>query len=262
MDKYFFTSRIIDNSKIPSVEYNGKKYKVINFNELTGDADLSKFGFEPGTTADNLRLFIHTVNNEKINNLENVIFLSDPANQGFLCASYVSARNHPTYGGNKFGVSMASENVNIANAAQKNQGSGCGKNLLHFINIITDSNAEDAYRTLILDCIKRELNITDSEYSMLFKIIQKYKYASQLDNIDSIKIGNKTFSGKQIKQAVSNADDLMMVKSRHNSRHNEANLYAPKTNAVIAKAESIEELPQKLLDFAEKHNLPIYILGK
>lgn len=256
----FYTSRIIDNSKIPVIEYNGKKYKVINFNELTGDADLSKFGFEPGTTADNLRLFIHTVNSEKINNLENVIFLSDPANQGFLCASYVSAKNHPTYGGNKFGVSLASENVNIANAAPNNQGSGRGKNLLHFINIITDSNAEDAYRTLIPDCIKRELNITGSEYSMLFKIIQKYKYASQLDNIDSIRIGNKTFSGKQIKQAVSNADDLMMI--RHSSKHNEANLYVPKTNAVIAKAESIEELPQKLLDFAERHNLPIYILGK
>ena len=43
--------------------------------------------------------------------------------------------------------------------------------------------------------------------------------------------------------------------------NNEANLYNPKTEAVVAKVKSMDKIPQKLLDFAQKHNLPIYILG-
>ena len=40
------------------------------------------------------------------------------------------------------------------------------------------------------------------------------------------------------------------------------NIYVPKVNAVIAKVETIDEVPQELLNFAKKHNLPILILGK
>ena len=45
-------------------------------------------------------------------------------------------------------------------------------------------------------------------------------------------------------------------------RLNEANLYSPKINAVVAKVNSISEIQQEFLDFAQKHNLPIYLLGE
>ena len=46
------------------------------------------------------------------------------------------------------------------------------------------------------------------------------------------------------------------------NRHNEVNLYTPKANAVIAKVNSIKEVPQELLDFAKKHDLPVLLLGE
>ena len=36
----------------------------------------------------------------------------------------------------------------------------------------------------------------------------------------------------------------------------------PKINAFVAKVNSIDEIPQPFLEFVQKHNLPIYILGK
>ena len=249
----FFTSKIIDNSKIPTIKYNGRWYQIINLKELNPNTDLYQYGFEKGTTVDNLRLFIHTVNQCKLNKLEDAFNLSDPSYQGLLCASYVSVNHHPTYTNNQFGVSLVSENVNIANAALHNQTSGTGKGLNSFIDIIT----KDVHRDLIPNYIKKALDITDNEYIELYGKIQNYECASELDDVDFIKIGDKQFTGRQIKQVISEADDLMM----QNSRNNEANLYTPKTNAVAARVNSFSELPQKLLDFAYKHHLPIIILG-
>ena len=39
-------------------------------------------------------------------------------------------------------------------------------------------------------------------------------------------------------------------------------IYVPKINAFVAKVDSIDEIPQSYLDFAQQHNLPIYLLGK
>ena len=89
--------------------------------------------------------------------------------------------------------------------------------------------------------------------------MQKYRYPSQLDNDREIKLGEKVFSARQIKNAIRNADEVMIISLR--SQHNEANLYSPKTQGIIAKTDSIEQLPKELLDFAQKHNLPIFLLG-
>lgn len=259
MGQIFLPNKIITPSKIPNVEYKGKTYKVINFKELSADTDLFQLGFEPNTTVDNLRLFIHTVNDNKISNLENVYRLNDSNNQGFICASYVSVQDKPTFGNNKFGVSLYGENVNIANASFSNQGSGSNKDFFGFSEILRGQNSKSAYRKLIPDLIKKELNLSDEEYALLYTKLQKIRYISQLDNIGTITLGEKTFSAKQIKDAIRNADEITIASLK--SQHNEVNLYTPKTQAVVAKVNSIEELPQELLNFAHKYNLPIFILG-
>ena len=109
---------------------------------------------------------------------------------------------------------------------------------------------------MIPSSIKSTLGLRDVEYAELFSQLQRIKYASQLDNIPEIKIGDKTFSGTEIKEAIQKADDFMI-----SGVQNEANLFAPKTNAVVAKVSSFEEIPQELLDYAYEHDLPIYILG-
>lgn len=254
----FLTNSIIDKSKVPTVEYNGKTYQVINFSELSADTDLQQYGFEPNTTTDNLRLLIHTVNQNSISqNLENVLLLGESANQGFLCASFVSIENKNTYWNNKFGVSLRAENTNIANASSENQGSGCGKGFERFLDVITGKDLISQFRHQVPDSIKKSLGLTDSEYSELYATLQKYSHASQLDNVPTVTVNGKTFTGTQIKEAVTSADDSII----NSKNHNELNVYTPQANAVIAKVNTIEEVPQELLDFAEKHNLPIYLLG-
>ena len=44
--------------------------------------------------------------------------------------------------------------------------------------------------------------------------------------------------------------------------HNEANIFNPRINAVVAKVNSFDDIPQKLLDFAHNHSLPILLLGR
>ena len=161
---------------------------------------------------------------------------------------------------NKFGVSLESEQVNIANASEVNQKSGFEKGFSKFGDIITGQDDASQHRKLVPTTIKQALKLSDKEYADLFAKIQKYKYSSQLDNVSEIKVGDKTFTGKQIKEAISNANDMMI--KRLTIVCNEANLYSPKINAVVAKVASMEEMPQELLNYAKKYNLPIYLLGK
>jgi len=259
----FLVNKIVDSSKLPKTEYNGQVYKIIDFTKLPKDFDLSKYGFESGTTVDNFRLFFHTIKERELKNkLEAIVHLSDASNQGYLCASYVSIDNHPTFLDNKFGVSIYSENINIANAINYNQSSGTGKNFYDFTKIVSDKDINHSYRNLISNSIKKSLKLSDSEYSELYSKIQNYKFISQLDNTDTITVRNKKFSGEEIKKAIIFADDLMLLHLKNAvSIYNEANLYNPKTNAVVAKVNSIEEIPQILFDYAQKYNLPIYIIG-
>ncbi len=272
MGQMFLTNKVINQSKLPTVEYDEQEYKVVDLTSLSKDFDLSQFGFEPGTTPENMRIFVHMVRPEYDKTLETVYNLGDVANQGLLCASYVSVDNSHTCWELQFGVSLEADNVNIANATYKDQHSGRNKNFDDFADIITQQpilleegwlsfpkDNDSNFRNLISDSIKQELGLSDSEYSQLYSSIQKYKYTSQFDNIPEIKVGDKTFTGAQVKQAILNADELT-IKNNPN-RHNEANLYAPKVNAVVAKVSKLEDVPQELLAFAQEHNLPIYLLG-
>ena len=250
-----FTNKIIKENLIPDVEYNGKKYKVIDFTKQSTPDDLSKVGFEPGTTKDNLRLFIHMADDK---NLDTVMHLSDVAQGSFLCASEISLEHKPTYWEQKFGVSLEAENINIANIAAENQGSGYGKDFNIFSEIITgkESYLSD-YRNNIPQIIKAELNLSDDEYTELFEQFAAFKHLSQIKDNEMYTFGDKSIQGSKIKEAIQTAQDSMISEEQ-----NEANLYNPKVNAFVAKVDSIDEIPQEYLDFAEKYNLPIYLLGE
>ena len=250
----FLTTKIINPNKIPTIEHNGREYRVINFTQLPKNTDLSQFGFEPGATVENFRFWMHMVNRLNIKrNLETIQILKNPEHEGFLCASYGSIKNHPTYKNLKYGVCLEAEQVNIGNASIKNQGSGDKKDFLNFRKIITSS----PHRNSIPAFIKDALQLSDEEYMQLFSQMQNFKYSSQLDNIAEIKIGEKTFTGPQVKEVILKANDLLL-----SDQHNEANLYSPKINAAIAKACSLNEVPQEFLDFAYKYKLPIYLIGE
>ena len=263
-----FTSKIVKPDLIPTQEYNGQTYKVINFTELPEDFDLSQYGFTPDTTPNSLRLYVHMT--ESKTNLEKVFTLSDVAKGGFLCASYISLNNKSTYYDQRIGLSLEAENVNIANAARYNQGSGGQKDFASFSEIITGDTKNSGpynlskYRNTIPNTIKQELNLTDEEYKLFYEQFAKLQYETQIRDDKEYTIGSKTIMGADIKAAIRNANNNLFDKSKIKS-HNESNLYNPKINAIVAKINSLEELAAEypdILSFAQEHNLPIYLLGE
>ncbi|MBR5303606.1 MAG: hypothetical protein IKU37_02125 [Candidatus Gastranaerophilales bacterium] len=262
---FFLTSKVINPKKLPTIKHNGTEYKVINFTQLPEDFDLFQFGFEPGTSVENFRIWMHMFHNNKLNNPETLYELQDVNNEKLLCATYGSVKNSKTYDYRKYGVSLEVEQVNIANATNCDQNSDeyrIKKDFKRFKDIILGMDDVSEYRDFIAESIKATLNLTFEEYRDLYPQIQKYKYASQLDNTSEIKIGNKIFTGKQIKEAILKANDSMIIENPRPLDCNEAILYTPKINAIIAKTNTLNDIPQTLLDFAEKYALPIYLLGE
>lgn len=251
-----FTSKIIRDDLIPRVEYKGETYKVIDFTKMGSDTDLTQFGFAPDVTYDNARFYIHMADNAR--KLETVDYLSDIANGGFLCASYVSTDNCNTYYNKSFGVSLEVENVNIANAANVNQSSGGRKGFHEFGQIITGQMQDlGDYRATIPTSVKSALGLNDEEYSELFQLFASKKYISQIKDNETYKIGSKTINGKKIKEAIQEAGNNLF----NLETHNESNLYNPKINAFVAKVDSIEKIPKEFLKFVREHDLPIYLFG-
>jgi hypothetical protein len=67
----------------------------------------------------------------------------------------------------------------------------------------------------------------------------------------------KTLTGKEVRTAILHAQDSILS----SEVHNEVNVYAPRISGVVAKVDSIEEVPQYVIDYAQEHDLPLYILG-
>ena len=257
LGQLIFTSKIIRKDLIPKISYQGVDYKVIDFTKINQNTDLSKFGFAPEVTYDSLRLLVHMI--EKIIDLKMVNELLNTANQGFLCSSYISLDNITTYDDRKFGVSLEAENVNIANASDSNQGSGNRKDFNIFSAIISGNDEYlSQFRKKIPSIIKKELELSDEEYIELYELIASKKYLSQIKDDETYSIKGKNIRGKKIKEAIQKAQDKLF----NNKENNEVNLYNPKINAFIARVNSIDKIPQECLNFVQKYDLPIYLLGE
>lgn len=246
-----YTSKIIKNDLIPKIKYNEKTYKVINFTELSEDTDLSVYGFEPDTTPKTTRLFVHM--NNKAVKLDVIEKLANTTNGSFLCASYVSPKKCPTYNDLKFGVSLEAENINIANYTRTNQFSGNKKDYDDFFGMINKTRNRNDQS----DFIMKTLNINAEEYAELFKQIAPKQFLSQIKNDEIYNIEQKQLTGASIKKALQKLSQNSLCAMLHN----EANLYQPHINAFVAKVDNISKIPKEFLQFVERYDLPIFLLG-
>lgn len=246
-----FTNKIINPKLLPKIKYKDKEYKVIDFSKYSKDDDLSKIGFEPKTTKEKLRLMVHMSN--KLENLEAVMKISDTNISSLLCASYISLKNKATYNEYKFGLNLDVPNKNIINASKINQLSGRKKGDEQMENILNNNS----YRQKIPASIKSHAKLSDIEYRDLYSKMLHFKYFSQIKDKEFYHLSEKVVLGKDLKYAIKISSDSLL-----HAYHNEINLYKPTPNAFVAKVNSIEEIPDKYLDFARKHDLAILILGK
>ncbi len=239
-------------SRVSIVEHNGKNYKCINFTEIQNDEDLSKYGFMPNTKKEDIRFQTHMA--RKAENLETIMSLQEISNDSVLSTSYTSLTNNKTYYGTKFGVILDNEVENIANATKENQGSGYGKGWSNFVQLKTSENNN----TLLLSELQEILGINEEEYEELYKQFSGKKYISAIRNTKEFTAGDKKFSGEKLADAILEAQDKLLETGES---HNEVVAYNTKVRGFIAKVESIDEIPEEFLNFVEKYDLTIYIVG-
>ncbi len=238
--------------KVPKVTHKGKEYKCINFTKIDDNEDLSKYGFAPNLKKDDIRFQTHMA--KSASQLETLMSLQEISNDSVLSTSYTSLEKNKTYYGTKFGVILDNETENIANATEQNQASGYGKSWSDFVQL-KNSNENN---TLLPSTLQKILNINENEYEELYKQFSGKKYLSSIRNTKEFTAGDKKFTGKQLADAILETQDDLFGCDLY---HNEVVAYNTKVRGFIAKVDSIEEIPEEFLDFVEKYNLTIHIVG-
>ncbi len=262
------TSRIITPSKIPQVIHQGKTYKVINLSKLADNQDMSQFGFVQGVKKENIRFLTHFIPDHTMaESAQKIDILSDVSRPGVLSTSLLSPQKNKTYGYRKYGFVLESENSNIANAYEMNQGSGNKKDFDNFVHFVCcDEPLTKPFfkktRTFLRNNVLQELSLKypdldETEYGEIYKQIIAKKHFGQIADLNTEK---RTIKGEDLKQALSKAQDKLFNPCP--TEHNEIVVYNPKISGMIFKENSIEEVPQDLLDFAHERNLPIVLFGK
>ena len=252
-----------DASKIEAVNYKGKEYKTVNFHNISDDEDLGKYGFMPGRTKKDINFLVHMVDtNSAKENLMTLKHLSSPVNGGVLSESLITPYYKRTYCDRKYGVMLSQINANVVNAREKNQGSGYEKDFSNILNLVFGYASEQRkkFRNEFLVNLGIDPNaISDKEFAEFYRenIVSKTAF-SQFASNREYKLGNKTVTGEDIKQAIIKFQDSLIDKKEEN--HNEIVGYVPKIQAVIAKEKSIDKVPDDVLEFAHENNLPVVLI--
>ena len=256
-------TKILVSSKIPQVEYNGKKYKVLDFTRLSPDCNLESLGLWGAKTPDDLRLLVHMLpENGVVDAFCTAELLTDVANEGVLSISLLSLKNKVTYKNRPDGIVVNIENNNFATAYPENQFTATSKDFSHFIKLSAHNDKE---RSFLKDQVVSALEptygkISDEEYGRVYSFISKTKYLSQINNEVNFDTGKRLILGKDLKQAISMAQDELI--NRIPDKHNEIVAFDPKIAAIISKRNSLQDVPSKLLDIANDRNLPIILIGE
>ena len=101
-------------------------------------------------------------------------------------------------------------------------------------------------------------DIEDDYVKFYRNVLSKLTSYDQIKNDDEFQIGEIKFDGATLKANLARIrDDLIDFKGE---THNEIISYLPTIEAVISKADSLDEVPQELLDFANTNDLPIVLI--
>lgn len=243
---------------------NGREFKVINFNEIENGKNLFDYGFEYGKTKEDLNFLVHMVDEHRMSeSLRTVDMLTSSVNGGVLSESIISPKYRRTYCNRKYGVLLSQINANLVNMNDSNQGSGDQKDFNDITRLTFDSFA-NSRRSNFRNGFLKELGleadkVSDRDFGEFYKnhVVGKTSL-SQFDEKRKYQIGKKTFSGKEIKEAIKKYQtSLIDVKE---AGHNELVGYIPKIKAVVAKEKTISAVPSELLDFAYENNLPVVLV--
>ena len=251
-----FPTRILDEEKIPEIEYKGNKYRVLDVTETKDDEDLSKVGLSVKNKKD-LRFLYH------MGNLETLEDLLKPTNNSMLSMSLISPDKRITYGyeSDKIGVMLDITNSNIGISYPENFRSGWEKDFHNFAEMVFKESAFDEQRKFqsekIKEALSQKYNIKKIDYAELYKALIDKQFLGQ---IEDVKLPNGLIiNGKDIIKAYKYSENELIKNS--NIQRNEIVAYNPQMKGLILMGTSMDEIPESTLKFVKKHNLPIFIMG-
>ena len=258
------THKIVSPHKLKNhiVEYDGRKYALINLNALWDDDLVDSFGFSFGLTKKDLRFLVHMVSKEYIkDDLDKVKYLSSPLNGGVLSMSLISPIHDGTYQGRSNGVILSQSNSNLINMSSDNQSSGTQKDYEDMLHLIFSSHHRKFYLRSLVNKLDLNLEkVSDLELAEFYR-----KYLANLYSIkeiyskDEYSICGVKFSPQRLEKAILEIQDGL-IHTKDTYLHNELIGYVPKIEAVISKAKSIDNVPNGLLEFAYENNLPVVLI--
>ena len=233
-------------------------FKVLNFNKLSKNESLQKYGFAKGVTKNDARFFVH-MTEPTMTKLESVDVLTEnPLNQSAWSVSLIKALCNSTYGNQSFGFVFEIPQSNIAEAYSQNLGSGAEKNIYNFEEILF--NEKNEQRTFVRDSLLEELknngiSLNKLEYAQLSKYLLTKKYLSQITN--DIKIGGQLIKASVLTSCLEKSREKLFEETQV---HNEIVAINPKIKGLIVKGKTLDECPKEFLYFAQKHDLPIILM--
>ena len=254
-----FPTSILDSEKIPIIEHNGQKYRVLDISNLPENADLSKYGLSVSDKKD-LRVMFH------YGDFETMQTLTKPFNEAVICSTMISPDKKATYCGQIIGMMLEAPNANVINSYSNNQGSGCGRDITAFVKMSFSNETQwfrknNEYRTFQRDIFLKELSLkydlTESDYADIYKQIVDKKFITRISDI-TLSNGT-TIKSEDLKSAYKTVEEAIMKNTE--IEHNEVNLYNPQVKGVILIGDSISKIPEEILQFVREHNLPIFIMG-
>ena len=215
------------------------------------DNDLSKYGFEEGTTKENLTALVHGF--QEIDELSNFNVFSIADNDAILSASLMDANNYKVF--RQQGFILDAHSSNIHAGYFKDFGSGLKKNVelitREYIFPKENSQEKRIYRTYLSDLIKEKLKIDDKKYR---EIIEQIEDENSITKIEKI---NPEFANI-IKEIFNKMDYGQRINDRE---YNEMLVSRPKIQGVFSYGQDFEDIPLFLRKYAQDNNLPILMFG-
>ena len=258
-----FPTRILNLEKIPEVEHNGQKYKVLDITKLPDDVDLSQFGLSVKDKKD-LRFLFHS------GELGTMQILMNPFNEGHVCTTLISPSKKFTFGQIKcskmdVGMMIDAPNANVINSAQIDQYSPMRGGFAAFVDMAFNNEINNYtkqadrffQKEVFLSALSKKYNIKESEYKEIYKELINKRFWGQITDI-TLSSGI-TIKAEDIINAYKAVEDKIMQYTA--SEINEVNIYNPLVTGVIVIGNSLSDIPSQTLKHVRENNLPIFILG-
>ncbi|MFI3301450.1 MAG: hypothetical protein R3Y28_08555 [Candidatus Gastranaerophilales bacterium] len=251
--------------KIPTVEFNGHNYGVLNLTEIKGD--ISKYGFTKGTMAEDFTVDATFVRD--LNEVHTILLTANPNRSSLLSSSKIGLGQKGTFQERKYGIPLKAVDQNdyiYASNQDTDIGHGVKSNghetILFEINKQLTVTTKDS-RHHISKFIKEKLELNDNQYRELYLQIYNKKYFTQINNLT---IDGKKLSTERVEYIVSmlkEAQKQMVNTAGYKGSHNETNISHSEINSdfILAKVNDISEIDPEWLEYARLNNKKFIFIG-